>query len=184
MYDGVPMKPVFTPKSERGASLFTALIMLVAMSVLALGSLSTSLMEVRMAGNSESTMSAFALAQAGIEVAVNSSDTYFVVSGAKGDTRCFGYTGCTNTIGSVPQPLDSTYSKLRVTRTTEVGCPPRTKDNATSCAKQNASTFVTESEYDGAAAGKGRAELVQGYIQLIPVIQDTTTGPPVTGSYN
>ena len=178
------MKPAFTPKSERGASLFTALIMLVAMSVIALGSLTTSLMEVRMAGNSESTMSAFASAQAGIEVAVNGADDYFVVAGAKGDTRCFGYTGCTNAISSVPAPLDASYSKLRVTRTTDTGCPPRTKDNATSCAKQNATTFVTESEFDGAAAGKGRAQLVQGYIQLIPVIQDTTTGPALTGSYN
>ena len=178
------MKPVFTPKSERGASLFTALIMLVAMSVLALGSLTTSLMQVRMAGNSESAMSAFASAQAGIEVAINGSDDYFVVAGAKGDTRCFGYTGCTNTVTSVPAPLDSSYSKLRVTRTTDVGCPPRTKDNATSCAKQNATTFVTESEYDGAAAGRGRAELVQGYIRLIPVIQDANTAPGVTGTYN
>jgi hypothetical protein len=178
------MKPILTRKSERGASLFMALIMLVAMSILALGSLTTSLMEVRMAGNSESTMSAFASAQAGVEVADNNSDSYFVVNGVKGDTRCFGYSGCTNTIGSVPQPLDASYSKLRVTRTTDVGCPPRTKDNATSCAKQNATTFVTESEFDGTVAGKGRAELVQGYIQLIPVVQDTTTAPPVTGSYN
>jgi len=167
---------------QRGASLFTALIMLLALSIVSLGSLTTSLMELRMANNAEAGMAAFQTAQAGIDASIADETNSYVVKGTVGDTRCYGYTGCNTTVTSFPAPANK--AKVRITRVTDRGCPPRSSLGS-SCDKQSAATFVTESEYDGTLINQGRANLVLGYIRLMPAgNQNIVTSPVPTGSSN
>jgi len=183
--EGVMKKTIeSTPNAatQRGASLFTALIMLLALSIVSLGSLTTSLMELRMANNAEAGMAAFQTAQAGIDAAVADEANSYVVKGTVGDTLCYGITGCNTTMASMPAPANK--DKVRITRVTDRGCPPRSSMGS-SCDKQSAATFVTQSEYDGTLIGQGRADLVLGYIRLLPAgNQNVVTSPIPTGSSN
>lgn len=156
--------------SQRGASLMTSLILLVGLTLVSLGSLGTSLMELRMSNNAESGMSALQLAQAGVDATLATPADYFIVDGTVGSTRCYNTSGCTATIASMPTPIDPPNGAhtIRITRVTNETCPPRTRDSASSCAKLHATAFVTESSYDKSLAGQGQAQLAQGYIRLIP----------------
>jgi Tfp pilus assembly protein PilV len=177
-----------TPKSrQRGASLFTSLIILVGITLVSLGSLGTSLMELRMANNAEAGSAAFQLAQAGIEATLAKPEEYYIVKGSVGETRCYNLAGCIDTIDSLPEPMATKWnadSHLKVTRVTNETCPPRTRHTATSCAKQKAAGFVAESSFDATFAGQGRAELAQGYIKLFPALDDRDDGSGGGGGQN
>jgi len=161
--------------AQRGASLLTSLIMLVALTLVSLGSLGTSLMELRMANNAESGMAAIQMAQAGIDATVATPSNYFIVDGVVGDTRCYNVSGCTKSISTMPEPIASVH-QVRITRVTNETCPPRTRNSASSCSKMHATMFVSESSYDNSLAGQGQAHLVQGYINLIPAGDNRDTG--------
>ena len=169
---------------QRGAALFTVLIMLVALTLVCLTSLSSSLLELRMSANEEATVAAFQAAQAGIDATVTNSDTTMRVIGSVPNTTCYNASrNCNNTIASMPAPVGAQH-EITVTRTTDETCPPRTRDYASSCSKQHAVTFDVKSDYDDTAAGRGSAELVQGYIKLIPAIQDLESAGPETATEN
>ena len=175
------MQPV--PR-QGGAALFTVLIMLVALTLVCLTSLSSSLLELRMSANEEATVAAFQSAQAGIDATITNSDTTMRVIGSVPNTTCFNPSGtCDNTIASMPDPVGAKH-EITVTRVTDETCPPRTRDYASSCSKQHAVTFDVKSDYDDTAAGRGSAELVQGYIKLIPAIQDLESAGPETATEN
>lgn len=173
------------PRSrQRGAALFTVLIMLVALTLVCLTSLSSSLLELRMSANEEATVAAFQASQAGIDATVSNSDATMRVVGSVPNTTCFNASEtCNNTITAMPDPIGSQH-EITVTRTTDETCPPRTRDYASSCSKQHAVTFDVKSDYDDTAAGRGSAELVQGYIKLIPAIQDLESAGPATATEN
>jgi len=180
------MQPT-TLSTQRGASLFVSLILMTALTLVALGSLSTSLMELRMANNTESGMSAFQQAQAGIDATLAAPANYYIVNGSIGDTRCYNISGCVATIASMPEPIappDVGVNKLRITRVTNETCPPRTRNTATSCAKLRATSFVSESTYNNTFAGQGQAELAQGYIRLMPAGDNRDTGGSTTDTRN
>lgn len=169
---------------QRGAALFTVLIMLVALTLVCLTSLSSSLLELRMSANEEATVAAFQAAQAGIDATVSSSDSTMKVIGSVPNTSCYNPSGsCNNTIASMPAPVGLQH-EITVTRVTEETCPPRTRDYASSCSKQHAVTFDVKSDYDDTVAGRGTAELVQGYIKLIPAIQDLESAGPTSATEN
>ncbi len=160
--------------SQRGAALFTALIMLIALTLVALASLGTSLLELRMSGNEEMAMSAFQSAQAGVDVVVNDSiadePKIVIARGNKGTTNCFSVTGCTYTIPSnlIPPPVNSNYSKITVTQTDDRGPAPRSRRFATSARLFSAAYFEVESIFDKSAIGQGKAGAVEGFLQLLP----------------
>ena len=172
--------------AQRGASLFVSLILMTALTLVALGSLSTSLMELRMANNTEAGMSAFQQAQAGIDATLASPADYYIVNGSIGDTRCYNIAGCIASITSMPEPisLPGDVHKVRITRVTSETCPPRTRDSASSCAKLRATSFVSESIYNNSLAGQGQAELAQGYIRLMPAGDNRDTGTSTSDVQN
>lgn len=169
--------------NQRGAALFTVLIMLVALTLVCLTSLSASLLEMRMSANEESSIVAFESAQAGLDATLANADDAFVVAGSVPNTNCYNRAGCNNTIASLPAPIGAHHT-IVVTRTSDAACPPRTRDYASSCAKQHAVNFDVDSAYDDTAAGNGKAGLVQGYIKLTPAIQDLTTAAPTSATSN
>lgn len=174
---------------QRGAALFTALIMLIALSLVALASLGTSLLELRMSGNEEMAMSALQSAQAGVDVVVNdalSQQQFVVARGGKGDTNCYNWpTSCTSTIpaSSIPAPVNTPAHKFKITQVLDRGEPPRSGRFATSAKLFSAAYFEVESQFDKSAAGQGKAVAAQGYLQLLP---GTSTGviptAPQTGN--
>ncbi|HJX18751.1 MAG TPA: PilX N-terminal domain-containing pilus assembly protein [Acidiferrobacterales bacterium] len=173
--------------AQRGASLFVSLILMTALTLVALGSLSTSLMELRMANNTEAGMSAFQQAQAGIDATLASPADYYIVNGSIGDTRCYNIAGCIASITSMPAPIsppEEGVHKVRITRVTSETCPPRTRDSASSCAKLRATSFVSESIYNNSLAGQGQAELAQGYIRLMPAGDNRDTGTSTSDVQN
>jgi type IV pilus assembly protein PilX len=86
-----------TRSSQQGAALLTALIMLIAVTLLSLASLGTSMMELRMSGNEESSMQAFQSAQAAVDALIDQDEKTpltafknFAVTGSLGYTQCSG----------------------------------------------------------------------------------------------
>ena len=159
---------------QRGAALFTSLIMLIALTLVALASLGTSLLELRMSGNEEMAMSAFQSAQAGVDVVLNDAlaeePQVVLARGAKGDTTCYNVAGCTFPIPAnlVPLPVKSAYSKITITQTDDRGTAPRSRRFATSTRLFSAAYFEVESVFDKSAIGQGKAGVVEGFLQLLP----------------
>jgi hypothetical protein len=167
---------------QRGAALFTALIMMIALTLVALASLGTSLLELRMSGSEESAMSAYQSAQAGVDVIVNDalSDQQFVVArGGRGTTNCYNVSGCTYTIlsSAMPPPVNTAFSKIKITQVVEQGVPPRIGRFATSARLFSAAYFEVESTYDKSSAGQGKAAVAHGYLQLLPGSLNTNIPP-------
>ena len=167
----ISRKHLSEPMSQRGAALFTALIILVAVTLVSLASLGTSLMELRMSANEEATMQAFEMAQAAIDDVISQGDTNFSVKGGVGDKKCtsnvpnFG-TECDATAVVLDSPLQASDHFLAIERESTEVCPPRAL--GTSCVKAKAVTFSVSSSYDRTLYGQGRADLEQGYMVVIP----------------
>ncbi len=169
--------------SQRGAALFTALILMIALSLVALASLSTGLLELRMSGNEEMAMSAFQSAQAGVDVIVNdalSNQQFSVASGGKGATNCYNWPdACTSPISasSLPAPVNTNDYQIKITQVIDRGDPPRMR-SATSAKLFSAAYFEVESRFDKSGAGQGKAVAAQGYLQALP--GPSTGSPPLT----
>ena len=172
-------------RNQCGAALFTVLIMLVALTLVCLTSLSSSLMELRMSANDEATVAAFQFAQAGVDATVSDSDNTMKVVGSLSNKSCYNASGtaCDQTIASLPAPIGADHD-IVVTRTSDETCPPRTRDYASSCARQHAVSFDVDSTYDDTESGRGSAQLAQGYIKLIPAIQDLESAGPASATQN
>lgn len=170
-------------ETQHGAALFTALIMLIALTLVALASLGTSLLEMRMSGNEELAMSAYQSAEAGAEVATNDAlkaQVFVIARGSKGATTCYNTdtkynwpSSCDYTIptSAVPPPVNSNAHHLKITQTIDRGPPPASGKYATSAKHFSAASFEAESIYDKSGLGQGKSAVVQGLMQFLP-------GPP------
>ena len=161
-----------TDGAQRGAALFTALIMMIALTLVALASLGTSLLELRMSGSEESAMSAYQSAQGGVDVIVNdaiSQQQVVIARGGKGTTTCFNESGCTYTIeaSQMPAPVNTPATKIKIIQVDDRGSAPRMR-LATSARYFSAAYFEVESTFDKSGAGQGKAATAQGYLQLLP----------------
>ncbi|HLU62460.1 MAG TPA: PilX N-terminal domain-containing pilus assembly protein, partial [Gammaproteobacteria bacterium] len=61
------MNKIHSPRQQRGAALFVALILLIVITILAVSTMGTSRLELRMAGNTQFSVHAFQAAQSAIE---------------------------------------------------------------------------------------------------------------------
>lgn len=184
------------PSRQRGTALLTALMILVAVTVVSLASLGTSLMELRMSGNDELTMQSFQQAQAALDDVINKEDQNFIVAGGVGDIKCTTNmsTGCTTydlVLGAAPgasfgAPFAEATHTIQIERTSDEICPPRSKENSSSCDKVKAANFNVVSSYNSAGAGAsfGKTSLAQGYIKLLPATGSGLGSAPETASQN
>ena len=186
--------------SQRGAAMLTALIMLIAVTLLSLASLGTSLMELRMSGNEEQSMQAFQIAQSAVDVVIDQDEKStaaatknFAVVGSLGYTKCTP--GAKPPLSCQEKSLDlqntgifqlggTDIAEVGIERISDSGCPPRSKKLATSCSKQNAAVFKVDAVVDRVAWGRGRAGVSQGYLKLIPVLPQGGGTPPPTAGHN
>ncbi len=68
------MKTASFPRPQRGAALFVALILLLVITILAVSTMGTARLELRMAGNSQFSLQAFQAAQSAIEVRIATTE--------------------------------------------------------------------------------------------------------------
>jgi hypothetical protein len=155
--------------AQKGATLFLTLIMLVVITIISLATLGTSLMELRMSNNAESSMSAQQAALSAVDNVIHNQDVNFVIVGDVGHKNCTsGVSGCADYSVTLPAPFNS-YTKVKIERESETMCPPRMQHYPTSCTNSKAASFNVYSEFDHSALGQGRSEANQGYIKVFPI---------------
>ena len=165
-----------TVKSKQtGAVLFTALIFMVVMTVIALASIRSSTLELRMSLNEETRVTAFQRAQA-------LSDSIMFAPGTTPVIGAVGYRICT---ASVPLSVtcdqrDLVIPDVNIQASVAAGHlsavverlgserrpPPRGIESSVD--KFGAATFRVESTYDREAEGLGRSDLNEGIMVLVP----------------
>jgi type IV pilus assembly protein PilX len=87
---------------QNGAALITALVFLVILTMLALGSMNTSTLEEKMAANSQEINRAFQTAESGLEVAFDDPNSFSITN-----TETNPYTGTVTDFGTYD--ADATY---------------------------------------------------------------------------
>lgn len=175
---------------QRGTALFTSLIILAAVTILALGSLGTSMLQLQMANNEESTMQAFQLSQAAIDEVVDNRESNFIIVGALGDTVCTSNSSnsncvtdrtisfSTNTIVNSSGSTTATMpwqNLIEIKRTSDEICPPRSKNSSSSCDKIKAANFDI---YSASRIYGSQAELHQGFVKLLPATGQSLSRAP------
>lgn len=166
--------------NQRGAALFAAMIILLAITMLSMASFQTSLLELRMSGNAESTSRALHMSQAAIDNVIHNVQTNFAIVGAPGYMNCTtNVSGCNETSVVLDTPQFDSSSKIIITRRSDAGCV-----SGSSCTMFKGVTFSIDSEYDKGMEGLGRAFLVQGLIRIIPTFGQTNLTPPTGATSN
>ena len=166
--------------SQRGAALFAALIILLAVTMLSMASFQTSLLELKMSGNTESTSRSLHMSQAAIDDVIHDVNLNFAIVGGPEYENCTSnISGCDETNVVLPSPQFDSDSKIKITRISDAACI-----SGSSCTMFKGVTFSIESDYDKATQGLGRAFLVQGLIRIIPTFGQTNLNPPTGASNN
>lgn len=167
------------PGAQRGVALAIALVALVGVTVISIASLKTGLLELLMAGNEESRMNAFHQAANGLDAVAAIPENFALVGGV-------GYTTCTANYGldgrsgdrgdcsafnvTLPAGFDDADMEMAVSRIDpQDACPPA--GMKTSCEYFSASSFSVRSNYDGTQHKAGRSVQTQGYMVLVPRIE-------------
>ncbi len=141
------------------------IILLVALTYIAITSANTSIMQVRMASAVEEQMNAFQVASAGVDFTI--SDT--------SNLPTTGALNTANTITLIPNTAvgDTFYAATgeivttTATRTADCGVPPRTRV-ASSLLAFSSFEYRIESDVNKIASRRGRSHQRQGYIVLGP----------------
>lgn len=164
-------------RTERGAALLVALVVMAVLSVLAASVVRFSIAGLRVAVNEELRADAFQRAQSLVDMALAVPQN-LMIDGVVGDTNCVnGVPGCTrNTLtlyyatgGSAvtASELASNGDSIRVTRIgPETSTPPR--GTGYSAIRFQAGYLEVESGYDGVDASWGQAALTEGVTAIVP----------------
>ena len=162
------------PRRQRGVVLAVAMVVLLGVTVVSITALSSSLLEVRMAGNAEDTTRAFNIAQGAVDAVISEAGNFPIIGG-------IGYSTCTGTYADVaevagfcnrtdlalPASFEAATSAARTERLDPLrSCPPR--GMATSCENFKVASFTIEGHHDNVEGGRGRAIVHEGYLVLVP----------------
>jgi len=169
---GIEMSITPNPNSQRGAILVITMIFLAAISVLAISSMQSGNIGLRMAQNEESRISAVQGAQALADaIAANPAST--PVIGGPGFTICtIGETGCNRTDLPIENAVLATsiargYLTARVQRDGPLlRPPPRTVES--SIDKFTSASFEVTATYDRTDEELGRTQITEGVLVLVP----------------
>lgn len=167
------MKSTRNIRTQSGAALFMALIFLIIITTLSLAAMRSSVMELRMAGNSEAAANAIQKAQSIIDATISNTDNTPVV-GNIGDTTCLAgsATACTrysvilNDAAVFATELAAGEIDVVVKRMSPLS-KPAPRATGYSIKGYNVATFEVSGEYDTGDAGLGAATIVEGALVLI-----------------
>lgn len=158
-------------RTQRGAALAIALILLVIITILSLSGVRFTALDSRMALNQELRIEGMQRAQSVLD-AVVSVDSNIVVQGDAGFMNCTpGIANCDRTNIQLPvfNWADTTADQMRaqVVMTGDAEAPPRLAARfASSLPKLRASSFEVVAEYNRADQGESRSEVGQGMILI------------------
>ena len=161
-----------TPGTSQGAALVMGLVILLIISALSITSMRGSSLELRMASNAESGISAYQIVQAVSDYIAQTPVTTPVVGGA-GYTYCTANeVGCSDTglslaAGMYTSALSSGHIGVRIVREADRGVP---RGAGTSLDKFSSAAFEVRSSFDRSSDSLGHSELVEGLIVIIPKI--------------
>ncbi|MBS1212378.1 MAG: PilX N-terminal [Proteobacteria bacterium] len=164
------MTPESNPKSERGAALVVALLILLVVTLFGLAAIGTSTMELRMAANTEARQQAVQQAQAAVDY-LTVTPSLLPVTGGVGYKLCTAnLSGCDQTNIDLPLPLNDDTggpNTLTVTRQNPgTGLPPRIM--ATSSAAFASAYYNATSTYDARANRGAKVSVVVGLMRVVP----------------
>lgn len=160
----------FNP-SQTGTALVIALVMLAAITLLAVAAVQTSVMEMRMANSDEMRMQSFQGADSAVDFVIRDFATYQRILG-NANTVCVNKTGDSTCAGGnliESEPIYETADLLTVNLTKLGEClpPPRIKSGS-SVKEFTRFDYVIDSELDRTAQGGGKTHLWRGYMQISP----------------
>lgn len=149
-----------TMPSQRGAVLLIALVLLAGVMVLGISSVSTSVMELRMAGNAESNANDFQTALAAVDQTLSDTANLPTI-GPLNKPKAVSVSGAAFTVHG----QDSiTAEALRVE---DCGLPPR-MGSATSLVAYSTFKFEVSAAVDKESSRGGNSGVVQGYTLFGP----------------
>jgi Tfp pilus assembly protein PilX len=142
---------------QRGVALLVALAFLVVITVTGLGTMRSSVVELRMASIFEDAITARQVSQSAIDTAINVEGN-FIVTGTSGTSKSNA------DITAIAEASDVTLTIIESVTT----LPPR--GLGVSVSKFSATTFAINSAYNGVASGRGQSTIAQGMVLLVPKI--------------
>jgi len=163
--------------NNKGAALVTSLILMLALTMVALSAIQTSAVQVQISGNDEDTLTANQYAQSVVD-AVIETPVNFIVGASDGYTVCAATaTGCDKV--AVTLPTNSMFTKVNggVNDTTGVqakvkllktGTAPRLGANASSAAAFSGAYFTITGSYNETSNNGGKSSVVQGFVMVYP----------------
>ena len=160
-------------EKQRGVVLFISLVMLVVIAMLSLSLMGMSRVEMRMANNEESRISALQMAQGLSDIIVADPDKTPVVGGAGYKLCTSSLTGCDAEMTSLPDNalatavVDGHLSASATRADPEFRPPPR--GMGFSASKFVGTSFRLRSTYDRTEDGQGYGAVEEGLIVLIPL---------------
>jgi Tfp pilus assembly protein PilX len=159
---------------QNGAALIVALLFLLIITLISMSNMRTSTLELQMSGSHQLQMEAVERAQSIVDGTIDQTGNFVVIGGA-------GYTNCTANLPAADcneqsltlpsaDPFASAVSDgitAKVVRLSpDVIRPPR--GLGSSITAFDAATYAVRGNYDETSLGFGRAEVVQGYMMLVP----------------
>lgn len=163
-------------KYNQGAALVTSLVLLLALTMVALSAIQTTAVQVQISGNDEATMEADQYAQSVIDAVIENS-TNFVVAGANGYTVCAAQESVCNAVNiPLSDPMFNTTNvkvdaangvQARV-ELVKTAIAPRLSSHASSATAFNGAYFAITGSYDRTQEYRGKANVVQGFVMIYP----------------
>lgn len=174
---------VNTQQFNKGAALITSLVLLMALTMVALSAIQTTAVQVLISGNDENTLDARQSAQSVVDDVIQNAANKFIIGAKSGYTVC-AVQDAANSCDKVDSTIitSSMFSTIGINATNGVnakvkflknGTAPRLNVNQASSASSFRGAYVTVTgSYDvpPATSGKpdGKASVVQGYVMILP----------------
>lgn len=157
--------------SQRGSVLVVSLVFLSVLTLAATTTMRTSTLGMRMAGNEETRVSSFEMAQSIVDEVVGNPDN-IIVSGDIGLINCTAnVSGCTaNTVVVDPNllPVNKTNNAQVVVERIAPALTPAPRGINSSADAFFAARFEVDATYDGVSTNEGKVGIVQGVLVLVP----------------
>lgn len=157
-------------KKNQGTALVTALVLLMALTIISVAGMHTTTGQLLISGNDEATVSANEIAQSVIDQVIETPSA-FIVGSNNGYTVCTsGETGCNDTSITLSSSMFSGANVGARVELLKVGAAPRLV-NGNSASVTNGAYFKVSGKYDNTSNDGGKSSIVQGYIMLLPTGQ-------------
>ena len=152
--------------TQHGTALITALVLLVALTMVSLAGIQSTSVQLQISGNDEETINAYEYAQSVVD-AVIENQSNFSVGATNGYTICMSAeTGCNDTPITLSETMFSSVNLQAKVTLVKVGPAPR-MTNASDLENTTAAYFDVKGRYDETGNQGGKANVVQGLVKVI-----------------